>query len=56
MNDRILTPFRRNDFTPRIRKQEEENRTWKMRFKQAMTRLKESVRFDIEDEEFEEVD
>lgn len=37
-------------------KQVKENRTLKMRFRQAMARLKESVRFDFEDEEYEDVD
>ena len=56
MSDEILTPFRRNDFTWTERKQGKENKSLKMRFKQAMARLKESVRFDLEDEEMEEVD
>jgi protein-arginine kinase activator protein McsA len=55
MNDEILSPFRRNDFKW-TGKQEEENKSLKMRFKQAMSRLKESVRFDLEDEEYEESD
>jgi formylmethanofuran dehydrogenase subunit C len=54
MNDRILTPFLRNDFKW-TGKQEEENRTIKMQFKQAMTRLKESFRIEYEADEFEEL-
>lgn len=56
MSDEFLTPFRRNDFKW-TGKQEEENRTLKMRFKQAMTRLKESFRIEYEpDEDLEGVD
>ena len=45
MSDEILTPFRRNEFVWTKGRQVEENRTLKMRFKQAMAWLKESVRF-----------
>lgn len=55
MSDEILTPFMRNDFKW-TGKQREENRSLKQRFKQAMARLKQSVRFDFEDEELEDVD
>jgi protein-arginine kinase activator protein McsA len=55
MSDEILTPFRRNDFKW-AGKAKEENVSLKMRFKQAMARLKESVRFDFEEEEYEESD
>lgn len=56
MSDEILTPFRRNEFVWKEREQVEVNKLLKMRFKQAMSRLKESVRFDLEDEEYEESD
>nr|CAH2570314.1 unnamed protein product [uncultured archaeal virus] len=57
MSDEILTPFRRNEFVWTKGRQVEENRTLKMRFKQAMARLKGSVRFDLEDEtDYEDVD
>lgn len=56
MSDEILSPFKRNEFKWHESKQVEENKSMKQRFKQAMTRLKESVRFDIEEEEYEESD
>lgn len=56
MNDEILSPFRRNDFKW-TGKQEEENKSLKMRVKQAMHRLKEGLRFEYEvDEDLEGVD
>lgn len=56
MSDEILTPFRRNDYTWRG-KAKEENVSLKMRFKQAMTNLKESFRVEYDDEpDVEEVD
>ena len=55
MSDEILSPFKRNEFVW-SGKAREENRSLKMRFKQAMARLKEFVRFDFEEEEYEESD
>lgn len=52
MNDRILSPFRRNDFTWKERKQRQENIGMKSWFKCAMQRLKR--RFTLEyDPDFE---
>lgn len=57
MSDEFLTPFRRNEFVWKEREQVEVNKLLKMRFKQAMTRLKESFRIEYEpDEDLEGVD
>lgn len=48
--------WKRNENVWRKGKQVKEDRTLKMRFRQAMARLKEGVGFDFEDEEFEDSD
>lgn len=57
MENTKIQHWKRNEFKWHTGKQVEENKTLKQRFKRAMTRLKESVLFDYEnDEEYEETD
>jgi hypothetical protein len=61
MENTKIQHWKRNEFKWHEKEQVEENKTLKSRFKQAMTRLKESVLFDyepedLEDDEMEEVD
>lgn len=56
MENTKIAHWKENKHVWRKRKTVKENVSIKARFMQAMTRLKESVRFDFEDEEYEDVD
>ena len=57
MENSKIQHWKKNNFKWHESKQVEENKSMKQQFKRAMTRLKESVRFDLEDDdEYEESD